>query len=498
MCGVIGIIDCSLEVGQSLGVDVVRGLKALQHRGQDAAGIAVGSMVSEKLETLRGLGTIDTALPETELHRLQGQMAIAHTRYTTIGGSEEQDIQPIVNSEGIRMAFAHNGNLVNYHELRQQCEDTLGLCPRSSNDVELLQLLWEYLFQSRQITVGSLCFEDMVEALSYTFGKVDGGYAVVGLIAEHGLIAFRDPQGIRPLVLGSKESIDGSQQYCIASETCALEVLGYSMHRDVRPGELIFIDKHGHVHSKVYDIDSDRGMSTSKEASTCMFEWVYFSKKESVISDISVLQTRQRLGRTLGEKILRSWIQSIDWMPDLICAVPHTAQPIALAVSNVLNVPYSDVFLANPNSLRSFIQSTQRKREEVLQEKLSLVDSVVEGKNILLIDDSIVRGTTAKKLVQILKSAGAKSVYVGVACPPLRHPCFYGIDLPSATELIASERNAAEVAESIGADSVLYLDVKELKASIGAPVCSGCITGSYPTLLRGHQVFSQNRMDARQ
>lgn len=491
MCGVIGIIGPFQEAQKTWAAyEAHQGLLTLQHRGQDAAGLLSYDMKSHRFHSNKDLGLITSVFSKNDLDRLPGNMAVAHTRYATTGTDDKVDLQPLVTGLPFGVGMAHNGNLVNYYELARYLTDELQLQLLTNNDIEVFLSLWCYQLQSEGIPYRNpFTFEAAVKATRQIFELVDGGYACVGLMADHGLFAFRDPKGIRPLVLGSKDStIPGQKQYCVASESSALQFLGYQIIRDIRPGELLFIEPNGQIHSE--DV-----LKPSK-AAHCMFEWVYFSGAESSMDGRSVYGARLELGRILAQKV-QSAINAGEIAPDIICPVPDTSRPATISLSESVRIPYREAFIKNRYVQRSFILKSQEAREKAVQLKLSPIPSEIFNKNILLVDDSVVRGTTSKNIVSLLKSNGAKRITLAITCPAIRHPCFYGIDFPSPNELIASGKNEEEIAKWIGVDKVIYLKTDDLKEALGIEdICTGCISGEYPTDLRGCEEFTNKRRGA--
>ena len=483
MCGVIGIIGPKSETNQSWAAyEVYNGLLKLQHRGQDAAGIL--SLDSDQFHLKKNLGLVPTALTKDDLDGLYGSIAIGHTRYATAGADSLSDLQPMLADSAYGLGMAHNGNLVNYHELARHCKQDLQMPLRSTNDLEVFLRLWCYSLQQGSVSPQNISFSDAVNATRNTFTQVDGAYAVVGILENMGLFAFRDPQGIRPLVLGRKIT-DNGIFHCVASETSALDFLEYEILRDVLPGELIFISPEGNLHSKI--------VQNEKKNAHCMFEWVYFAGAESQLDDKSVYRSRLNLGKVLAKRVTAA-IERGEIEPDIVCPVPDTSRPATISLAEEIGIPYREAFIKNRYIQRSFILSSQEARERAVKLKLSPIVSEIKGKNILLVDDSVVRGTTSRNIVILLKKYGAKKITLAITCPPIRHGCFYGIDFPDTRELIATDRNLNEIAEWIGVDQILYLDTNDLEEAIGTnALCMGCINGKYPTQNRGSEEFRLKR-----
>jgi amidophosphoribosyltransferase len=483
MCGVIGIINCFQSAANQddfppVSYDVYRGLLNLQHRGQDAAGILSYNFSHNNFSVHKQLGLVNEVFNEKNLDSLTGQMAIGHTRYATAGSDSVNDIQPLVAGFPMGIGMAHNGNVVNYHRLAEFVNKTHNRQLLTKNDLEIFLSFW---CQSLMCEQGGDLFDRAKQAASNIFEAVIGGYAVVGLIAGKGMFAMRDPQGIRPLVLAK----DDQNRYAFSSETNSLETLGFEIQRSVTPGELIFISIEGEVQSFKFS-----NQMTSKP---CMFEWVYFAGAESSIEDRPVYGVRRNLGVRLGHKV-SELIGRGEISPDIVCPVPDTSRSSAIALAEFLKLTYREALIKNRYVQRSFILKTQEHREKAVELKLNPVRSEIEGKNILLVDDSVVRGTTSRRIVQLLKSCGAKEVYLAVTCPPTTHGCFYGVDFPSNEELIANGKTIKEVESEIGADRVVYLEEKDLKIATGLNnMCMACVNGQYPTCTADAMEFSQRR-----
>jgi amidophosphoribosyltransferase len=484
MCGLIGIVG-SESVFYNAVQEALHGLLTLQHRGQDAAGVCFWDTSTEQLQHFRKKGVVATLFEDDRLQQVNSHLCLGHTRYATVGKNNENNVQPMVWAGIVQIAMAHNGNLVNYHAMARDWERRNGPL-NSSNDVEIVLNYW-----SEHLGEDTLDLQNFLErarlATAYVMEKSDGAYAVVGLLPKFGLIGFRDPKGIRPLVLGIKKNAHGIR-HCLASESTALQMIGFEYVRDVKPGELIWIDLEGTVHSVL----CCEHLSSRR---SCMFEWVYFSAPESVVDGLSVYGARLELGRKLAPKVCDRMKQH-DWTPDIVCPIPDTSRPATIALAETLQIPYREVFIKNLDVQRSFILGTQSERERAVIDKLSPIASEIEGRDILLVDDSIVRGTTSKKLVSMLRQYGAKRVSLAVSCPPIQHPCLYGIDFPSPQELLANRKTIAEVADWIGVDHLIYLDVEDLTAVLGAKICMGCVNSEYPTKLFGQEEFTNSRIQS--
>ena len=425
MCGVVGIIGPSVfeENPSWAAFDAYRGLLTLQHRGQDAAGILSYNRNFQKFHQEKDLGLIASVFNEQSLMKLKGNMAIGHTRYATAGGDGKEDLQPLVTGFPFGVGMVHNGNVVNYHSMTRELQNKHHLKMLTNNDLELFLHLW---CQKLSETNGEESFkfepEKALKACEDIFDRLEGGYAVVGIMADEGLFGMRDPHGIRPLVLGRKKFAEGGKfLYCLCSETISLNFLGYEFVRDIEPGEFIFIRENGEIFSSIAE------STKNKEKAPCMFEWIYFSGAESQFENVNVYNARLNLGKVLAKKA-RLLIQNGVISPDVVCPVPDTSRTASISLAENLGLPYRESLIKNRYIQRSFILNTQEKREKAVELKLSPVRSEIEGKKILLVDDSIVRGTTSKKIIDLLKRHGASDITLAITCPPLRYACYYGID----------------------------------------------------------------------
>lgn len=492
MCGVIGVIDTGpSQVGPEIvPYEVYRGLLTLQHRGQDAAGIVSYDTYRKSFSQHKELGLVADVFNETVLDSLQGNMAVGHTRYATVGKHNKDNLQPFVSGFPYGTAMAHNGNIVNYHQLVEKLKNEYYMQLLSSNDLEVMLQLWSHtLVQLQSSGNPQFNFDHAVKAAKVLATNLEGAYALVGMVADNGMFGLRDPNGIRPLVLGRKQLENGNYRYCFCSESVTLNFLGYEFVRDVEAGEFLFIDLEGNLFSeKVVD---------NVTKTNCMFEWIYFSAAESSIEDKSVYETRLKLGQVLARKVQNEIVnRNID--PDFVCPVPDTARTSSIALAESLKLPYREGLIKNRYVHRSFILKSQEEREKVVELKLSPVRSQIEGKNILLVDDSIVRGTTSRKIISLLKKYGANKITMALTCPPLRYGCYYGIDFPVAEKLIASNKSEEEIARFIGADKVIYLDEVDIKEAIGiSDLCMACVNNQYPTAMEQAQEFSKRREEDR-
>lgn len=491
MCGVIGVIDPQSSetrgAAAAAAFDTFRGLLALQHRGQDAAGILSYDAQTRMFMCEKDLGLVTNVFDQQKIEKLTGSMAIGHTRYATMGGDGRRDIQPMVTGVPFGLGMAHNGNILNYTELADALSTEYNRQLLTANDLEvMINYFADFLMNGKTVAdTDTFSFGNIKSATEKMFGVLTGGYAVVALLAGQGMVAFRDPKGIRPLVLGMRETDDGRKAWCIASESIAVNYLGYAYQRDIAAGEVVFIDMDGNLQSAM--------ATQEKQKAPCMFEWVYFSGAESTIDHQPVYGARLRLGERLAART-RAAIDANEISPDVVMPVPDTSRPAAIAAAEALILPYREGLIKNRYVARSFILSGQDKREWAVELKLSPVPGEIEGKNILLIDDSIVRGTTSKRIISLLRKYGAKEITLAITCPPHRHACFYGIDFPDPADLVAHGKTVEQIAETLGVNKVIYLDEQDLREAIGlTQLCMACINGKYPTVTKDAEEFSQAR-----
>ncbi|UFT99912.1 amidophosphoribosyltransferase [Radiobacillus kanasensis] len=427
------------------------GLHALQHRGQEGAGIV--SSDGEQLNVHKGIGLINEVFNQSEFSRLQGTAAVGHVRYATQGGASYENVQPLVfHSQKGSMALAHNGNLVNAHALKHQLE-AQGSILQTTSDTEVLAHLIK--------RSGHL---DMDEAISQALSMIKGAYAFA-ILTEDQLYVAQDPRGLRPLSIGM---LGGA--YVVSSETCAFDVIGASYIREVQPGELLIINEKG-MTSKQFTSPMQRTL--------CSMEYVYFSRPDSDLNGLNVHASRKKMGKELAKEA--------PVEADVVTGVPDSSISAAIGFSEATGIPYELGLIKNRYVGRTFIQPSQELREQGVKMKLSAVRGIVEGKRVVMVDDSIVRGTTSKRIVKLLKEAGAKEVHVRIASPPIENPCYYGIDTSTKGELIAANYSVEEIRELIEADSLAYLTTEGLKHSIVEKdsmehgICNACFTGNYPT-----------------
>jgi amidophosphoribosyltransferase len=452
MCGIVGIVAKS-AVNQLL----YDGLTVLQHRGQDAAGIVTADGRTFHMHKNRGL--VRDVFRTRDMRALTGHMGIAHCRYPTAGSaSSAAESQPFYVNSPFGVVLGHNGNLVNTAELQRELfQDDLRHVNTNSDSEVLLNVLAHELAQAAR---GQRLDPDAIfTAVAGVHRRAKGAYAIVAMIAGYGLLAFRDPNGIRPLIIGKHESREdgGGVEFMVASESVALDTLGFEIMRDVAPGEAILIDTSGNFYN--------RQCAPNASLHPCIFEYVYLARPDSVIDGISVYETRSLMGRSLAEKIKRD---QPEIEIDVVIPIPDTSRPSALEVAQVLGVKYREGFIKNRYIGRTFIMPGQEERKKSVRQKLNAMAIEFRGKNVLLVDDSIVRGTTSREIVQMARDCGARKVYFASAAPPVRFPNVYGIDMPSRSELIATGRDANEIAKAIGADAVFYQELPDLIEDIRA------------------------------
>ena len=447
MCGIIGIVDNN-SVNQSL----FDGLTVLQHRGQDSAGIA--TCHKNNLFQKKAKGLVNDIFDTKDMLELQGNLGIGHVRYPTAGSHSIDEAQPFYVNSPYGIALAHNGNLDNSELLRDELLVNDRRHIHTQSDTEVLL----NIFANELLNVESSSFKvpDLFNAINGVHKRCSGAYAVVALIAGYGLVAFRDIHGIRPLILGRKKNSSG-YSYIVSSESVALDLLGYETVRDLEPGESIFIDIKGKMHNSIY--------AQNLDLNPCIFEYVYFSRPDSIIDGINVQEARMRMGKQLANKILREWA---DNDIDVIIPIPDTSRTAALEIAIRLNKNYREGLIKNRYIGRTFIMQGQAVRKKSVRHKLNPLVSEFKGKNVLLVDDSIVRGTTSKEIVQMARDSGAKKVYFASASPPIRFPNIYGIDMPSKNDLIANGRNTQEICDEIGADKLIYQSLNDLVYAVQA------------------------------
>ncbi len=467
MCGFIGIYGPD---GVDVASEIYEGLLAVQHRGQDAAGITT---FSKKFNVKKGFGLVVEVFNEENMARLRGHLGVGHVRYPTVGGNQEEDAQPFHHTFPVGVAMVHNGNVTNFHELTETRFRRGGVRLNSSCDLEIILWVFQKGLADALQQKPVLEPEDIFAAVKRVYEEVKGAYSVCAAITDVGMVAFRDPYGIKPICLGKKTTEEGEWFAC-ASESVVLDVNGYTRVHDIGPGEAVFIDTRRRVHRKVIGEKLHR---------PCIFELVYFARPDSFLDDISVYKTRRRFGHRLGAQ----WKDVGAPRPDVVIPVPDSSRDAAMGVADQLGVPYREGLVKNRYVGRTFIMPNQKVRKSSIRRKLNPIELEFKGKDVLLIDDSIVRGNTSRSIVEMARRAGANKVYLGITSPPLIAPCPYGIDMASKKEFIATDRTPEEIAESLGADYVLYLDREEMNAAAREgnerieEFCNACFTGRYPT-----------------
>ena len=466
MCGIIGIVAHG-PVNQ----DIYDGLTVLQHRGQDAAGII--TCEGERLHLRKNNGLVRDVFHNRHMSRMFGNMGIGHVRYPTAGCESSAEAQPFYVNSPYGISLAHNGNLTNANKLKQELfqEDLRQINTDSDSEI-LLNVLAHELQQYAKLDMD---VDDVFKAVSGVHRRCKGAYAAVAMITGQGIVAFRDPHGIRPVVYGKRETAQGTD-YMAASESVALDALGYELIADVAPGEAVFITLDGQIHTRQCAEDS--------VISPCIFEYVYLARPDSIIDNISVYKARLRMGDRLADKISRI---RPDHDIDVVIPIPDTSRTSALQLANTLGIKYREGFIKNRYIGRTFIMPGQQQRKKSVRQKLNAIDLEFKGKNVLLVDDSIVRGTTSSQIIDMARDAGANKVYFASAAPPVRYPNVYGIDMPVSDELIAHGRSEEEICSEIGADWLIYQDLDDLISAVekGNPEIrqfdASVFTGKYVT-----------------
>ncbi|MBA8814974.1 amidophosphoribosyltransferase [Microbacterium halimionae] len=469
MCGIVGM------VGQGpVNQDIYDSLLLLQHRGQDSTGISTAEATGV-IHSHKAKGQVREGFRTRDMRALMGEIGLGHCRYATKGSaSSEEEAQPFYVNAPYGIVLVHNGNLTNTRELTDDLfyKDRRHL--NTSSDTELLVNVLAFELQAVMTTI-ELDPAQVFQAVTRVHERVEGSYAAIALIAGHGLLAFRDPFGIRPMILGTRKAENGRYEWIVASESLVLENGGFDVVRDVLPGEAVFIDLDGNLHSQQ--------CSPSPQLVPCSFEYVYLARPDSIMNGISVYEARLRMGERLADTIAKyTPVESID----VVMPIPDSSRPAAMQVARKLGLEYREGFYKNRYVGRTFIMPGQAVRKKSVRQKLNAMSSEFKGKNVLLIDDSIVRGTTSKEIIQMARDAGAKSVTFASAAPPVRFPHVYGINMPSRHELVAHGRTIPEIAEELGADYMVYQEIEDLKAAImeGSDVTDldmSCFDGRYVT-----------------
>ena len=446
MCAILGLVTDKDNASLTL----YNALTVLQHRGQDAAGIAT---IRDKtiLNIHKDNGLVRDVFNEESMLHLSGNIGVGHTRYPTAGSYNYEEAQPFYVNSPYGIVLVHNGNIVNVEKLRDEIlNNDLRHLKTSSDSEVILNIFAHALEKNKSLT---LTKEQIFEAVDEVHDRVEGAYSVIMMILGHGLVAFRDPNGIRPLIYGNKD-----EKYMVASESVALDCLGYKVERDIKPGETVFIDTNKKIHFHDYQI--------KKQYSPCIFEYVYLARPDSVIDKINVYQSRLEMGKKLADKIKSDLTEDELKNIDVIMPIPDTSKTSALPLSIKLNKKLREGFIKNRYIGRTFIMPGQKIRKKSVKQKLNTIDIEFKNKNVLLIDDSIVRGNTSRQIVQMARDAGANKVYFASASPPIRHPNVYGIDMPYVNELVAYNRTIDEIKNEIGADKLIYQSLDDLIAAV--------------------------------
>ena len=444
MCGIIGIVATS-NVNQ----DLYDGLTVLQHRGQDAAGIVTYD--NKRLHLRKDNGLVKDVFSSTDMLRLQGNMGIGHVRYPTAGSSSSAEAQPLYVNSPYGIAMAHNGNLTNASRLKEEIYNQDLRHLNTDSDSEVLLNIFAHEIQAlHKLRINE---EDVFNAINAVHKRCRGAYATIAMITGYGIVGFRDPHGIRPVVYGKRKSEKG-MEYCIASESVALDVLGFELIDDIKPGEAVVITAQGEVFK--------HQCADHPVYSPCIFEHVYFARPDSIMDNISVYKARLRMGAKLARKIQK---EKPDHDIDVVIPIPDTSRTSALELANTLGVRYREGFMKNRYIGRTFIMPGQKQRKSSVKQKLNAMELEFKKRNVLLVDDSIVRGTTSSQIVKMARDAGAKKVYFASASPAVKYPNVYGIDMPSPTEFVAHNRDVDDIAREIGVDWLIYQDLEDLVKS---------------------------------
>lgn len=438
---------------------LIYGMATLQHRGQDAAGaVTFDGMFHAK----KGIGLVAQVFSEKHLRRLRGTSGLGHIRYATMGTTDEIDAQPQYVNYPYGLAMVHNGNVANFRAVRDRLYTQYHRVVDTSNDVALL--LYTFAAHLERCNLAKLSTDDLFECVRATQSDIEGAYSVITIIANRGMLAFTDPHGIRPLSI----AVRGDGEVAIASESSSFDYLGYAPSGDLAPGEAVFVDS---------DMTFHRHQGLRRDRAFCVFEYIYFAREDSILHDRLVADERVRMGHALADAVRAAAIA-----PDAVIDVPASGYFFASALAEALGVPYRRGLAKNAHIGRSFITATQKRRERLIRQKLNPIKSAVRGQRIAVVDDSIVRGTTSRHLVTLLREAGAREVYMVSAAPPIRFPCIYGIDMSPHEELVAAHCDTEHVRASLGADALVYQSLDALRDLYrDLPCCYACFDGQYPT-----------------
>lgn len=472
MCGIVGIYS-----HKPVAAEIYDSLIHLQHRGQDAAGILTYTKNTQrKFHIKKGAGLVRDIFDEQNMARLQGNLGIGHSRYPTVGGFGIEDAQPIWTAAPYGIAMAHNGNIVNYPDLVKELWQKDRRHLNASVDIEVVLHVFAHALDKATLTNPDSDFFDLIcSAVQSTFSRVSGAYSVVAIISGKGMVVFRDPHGIRPLARGIRRNEDGSDDYIFSSETTMFYSLGYDLDGDIHPGEVVYIDLEGNCFSR---------RLTENQFSPCIFEYVYFARPDTTMNKISVYRARLRMGQNLA----RRWKETYpDILPDIVIPAPSTANTSALSMAFELGIRYSEGLYKNPFIGRTFIMPGQLQRKKSVKYKLVPQELEIRNKKVMIVDDSIVRGNTSKEIVKMVRDFGAKEVYFVSACPPVKSPCFYGVDMPTRGELIASNMNIEDIRKEMNVDILFYQNIAELVEAVTRKgdhnidrPCLACLDGVYP------------------
>jgi amidophosphoribosyltransferase len=464
MCGVLGIYG-----HQYVAQDIYDGLISLQHRGQDATGIITYD--GTQFHIKKGLGLVKDVFRTRNMRRLQGNVGIGHTRYSTIGSGGAADAQPFLSQAFYGVAMGHNGNLFNSHELKKELFEKDRRLVNSDCDVEVLLNVFTKALTKQKVE-GDVEFEHICNAVSSVFKRSKGSYSVVTYIAKQGMVAFRDPHGIRPLIMGKRKN-GMYYDYIFASEKIALDILGFETVRDVEAGEVIWIDQKRKMHSKIL---------THKTHTPCIFEYIYFARPDSMIDNVSVYKARLRMGERLASQIKKANLKI-----DVVMPVPDSSRTAAMALAQKLDLPYREGLIKNRYIGRTFIMPGQEVRKKSIKYKLNAMSLEFKKKKVLLVDDSIVRGNTSKAIVKMCREAGVSKLYFASYSPPVQFPCVYGIDIPTSEELIGYGNSVEDIRKFMGADALFYGTLKDtfdscnVKKADVKDFCMACFDGKYKT-----------------
>jgi len=473
VCGIAGIYS-----HKSVANELYESVIHLQHRGQDAAGIMT---YDDRMHKHKGLGLANEVFTEDNLQLLLGNIGISHNRYPTHGGFSHGEIQPVWTSVPYGIAIAHNGQITNYDELVEEVTKKEKRYLNTTSDSEvLLHILAKELDKNGIPNTSEEFFDHLCDAVSSIFKKVNGAYSVTALIIGKGLVVFRDPRGIRPLVRGERDN-NGKKDYIFSSENTMFYSLGYTPKGNVLPGELIYVDNDGKLFSK---------RLVKEEFNPCIFEYVYFARPDAVLNDVGVYRSRLRMGQNLAYAWLKKYP---DVIPDIVIPAPSTANTSALAFAHEIGVRYSEGLYKNPFVGRTFIMQGQNERKKSIKHKLVPQETEIRDKKVLIVDDSIVRGNTSREIVRMVRDFGAKEVYFVSACPPVKHPCYYGVDMPTSEELIAGNKKVDDIKKYLEVDVLLYQEIEDLVEAVTRigdhhidNPCMACLDGHY--VVNGRQV----------